>query len=203
VSIFKRRRSAPDHELTPDARALVEHLRRFFPGRVVDIEAPPQRRVYSRVPTYHLIVVRPAEPGDGWLYVTSGCWAATQREGHGIEFIVWGTEDRAEHRWAQMMTAWYHSGPPTDRLGLGHTLPIGEPWLPGSRCDHLLVSLPYPWGPDLEICDWPGGHIQLLWLLPITRAERDFKAEHGLEALESKLEDAAIIPTDPHRPSVV
>jgi hypothetical protein len=35
------------------------------------------------------------------------------------------------------MTAHYHRG---GKLGLGHTLPVGEPWVPGSRCDCLLVS---------------------------------------------------------------
>jgi hypothetical protein len=88
--------------------------------------------------------VRPDQPGDGWLYVTSGCWQATQTDGHGLEFVVWAGEDSRVHRQAQMMTAWYHAGPPSQRLDNGHTLPIGEPWLPGSQCDHLQMSLPYP-----------------------------------------------------------
>jgi hypothetical protein len=52
-------------------------------------------------------------------------------------------------------TVYYHR---PGRLGLGHTLPIGEPWLPESACDHWLVSLPYPFGPDLQTChggSWP------------------------------------------------
>ena len=69
---------------------------------------------------------------------------------------------------------------PLCRLDHGHTVPIGEPWLPGSACDHLLVSLPYPFGPELEMCRWDGGHARLLWLLPITEAERDFRTEHDL-----------------------
>jgi hypothetical protein len=86
--------------------------------------------------------------------------------------------------------------------GIGHTVPIGEPWVPRSTCDHLLVSLPYPFGPDLELCDWDGDHARLLWLLPITEAERDIKAEHGLEALEQRFDDAAIKYWDPARSSV-
>jgi hypothetical protein len=31
-------------------------------------------------------------------------------------------------------------------LDHGHTVPIGRPWVRGSRCDRLLVRLPYPWG---------------------------------------------------------
>src|SRR5579875_1639120 len=78
----------------------------------------------------------------------------------------------------------------TGRLGLGHTVPIGEPWLPGSACDHLLVCLPYPFGPGLQTCHVGDLHVDVLWLLPITRAERDFKAAHGQEALERQFEEA-------------
>jgi hypothetical protein len=87
-------------------------------------------------------------------------------------------------------------------LGLGHTLPIGEPWLPGSNCDHLLVSLPYPWGPDLETCHVGDRHVDFLWLLPITRAEHDLKIASGLEALESLFEERGLRYWDAHRPSV-
>ena len=175
VAIFKRRSRRADHDLTPDARALVDHLHRLFPDRRIVVEAAAQRRIYARVPTFHLLVVRPDQPG----------------------------EDSPVHRQAQTMTAWYHAGPPSQRLDHGHTLPIGEPWLPGSQCDHLLVSLPYPWGPQFEVCHWADGHIRLLWLLPITRSERDYKITHGLEALERRLEQADINPLDPHRPAVV
>jgi hypothetical protein len=100
------------------------------------------------------------------------------------------------------MVAYYHGGPPEQRLDHGHTVPIGEPWVEGSACDHFLVSLPYPFGPDLERCKWDSGHARLLWLLPITTTERDFKAEHGLEALEQRLEKAAIHYWEPDRPAV-
>jgi hypothetical protein len=66
------------------------------------------------------------------------------------------------------------------------------------------VSLPYPFGPDFEICGWNrGAHIRILWLLPITETEKDFRRTDGLEALESLLEDRAINPVDPRRPSVI
>ena len=103
------------------------------------------------------------------------------------------------------MAAHYHCNPEDDsyRLDHGHTVPIGEPWLPGSACDHLLVSLPYPFGPELEMCHWDGGHARLLWLLPITEAERDFMGDRGLEALEQRFDDAAIRYWEADRPSVV
>lgn len=72
---------------------------------------------------------------------------------------------------------------------MGHTVPIGRPWAERSDCDHLLVSLPYPWSPEFEVCDWEQGHIRVLWQLPVTAAEKAFRHEHGLEALEQRLVD--------------
>jgi hypothetical protein len=128
--------------------------------------------------------------------------AAHSEDGHGLEFLM--SAPHRTDRIVELLTiaAYYHCGPLNQRLDLGHTSPIGEPWLPGSACDHFLVSLPYPYGPDLEWCEWPEGRAQHLWLLPITRAERDLKVSEGLEALEDRLDRAAVDPTDPKRRSV-
>jgi len=88
-------------------------------------------------------------------------------------------------------------------LDLGHTVYFGRPWLPGSACDHGLVSLPYLDGPTLEYLNVNGGRTRFLWLIPITRAERDFKRIHGLEALEQAFERASFDYVDPSRNSVV
>jgi hypothetical protein len=101
------------------------------------------------------------------------------------------------------VNAFYHAGPPSQRLDHGHTVNFGEPWLPGSGLDHALISLPYPYGPELETCAWDGGHARLLWLLPISRAERDFKRDHSLEALEQRFELAQVDYTNPQRASVI
>ena len=88
------------------------------------------------------------------------------------------------------MVAYYHAGPDQQRVDLGHTLDIGEPWTKQSLCTHLLISLPYAYGPELEICAGPTGHARILAVQPITPAERAFKIEHGVEALEQRLEEA-------------
>jgi len=79
---------------------------------------------------------------------------------------------------------------------------VTTPWR-GSACDHFLVGLPYAFGPDLEICSWPGGHIRILELLPITKTERDYKTIHGAEALEQRLEEAGTYTSDPLREPVI
>jgi len=53
------------------------------------------------------------------------------------------------------------------------------------------------------MCRWERGHARILWLLPITETERDFKAQHGLEALEQRFDDASRQYSDPQRASVV
>ncbi|MFJ8035988.1 suppressor of fused domain protein [Streptomyces sp. NPDC096032] len=79
----------------------------------------------------------------------------------------------------------------------------GRGWMT-PRCDHYLISLPYPYGPDFEVCAWDEtAHARILWLLPITKAEKDYRREQGLEELESLFDERAINPVDPQRPSVV
>jgi hypothetical protein len=82
-------------------------------------------------------------------------------------------------------------------------LNIGRPWAPNATCDHLLVSLPFPYGPALENCQIGDHTVRLRWLLPITQSEAAFANAHGYEALEERLEAAAIIPVDIRRKSVV
>ena len=182
--------------------ALHDHVRGFFEGHGVDVlhhDAGPLRR---RVPNLHILRVRPGVRINLWTYVTAGVWEATQENGHGLEFLLAAPFDDAAHVEHLAMCAFYHAGPPEQRLDVGHTVPIGEPWLDESASDHLLVSLPYPYGPDLEVCAWEGGHARLLWLLPITKAEGEYKAANGLEALEARFDEQGIHFWDPERPSV-
>jgi hypothetical protein len=188
---------AVEHDLPPSATALFDHLQARFPDRPVEVLPPVPRPIHERAPGFHLLRLESAS--GGWLYVTSGLAGP----GHGLEFVLLAPHRSDVHVETVTMVGYYHASGGEDRLDLGHTVPIGRPWLRGSACDHLLVSLPYPWGPELELCDWAQGHIRVLWLLPITAAEKAFRHEHGLEALEQRFDDAAISPADPNRRSVV
>jgi hypothetical protein len=157
----------------------------------------------SRLPDFHIVKVRPDRPEGLWTYATIGAWAATRDEPASLEFVAVARSEAAVIMERLAHAAYYHAGPPTNRLGVGHTVPIGEGWVPGSPLDHILVSLPYLWGPKLEHCPVSDRHVQVVWLLPIHKIERDFKQRHGVEALEQKLEAAAIDYLDPFRPPVV
>ena len=186
------------------AAALDEHVHSFFAGHAVESLTWDTGPLYRRVPGFRVHAVAPGPRGrNAWTYVTTGCWQAVHQDGHGLEFVCATREFTMRAVELLARNAYFHAGPEEQSLGLGHTVNLGEPWLPDSACDHALISLPYPWGPELEACDWVGGHAQLLWLLPITEAERDFKVEHGLEALEERFERARLDFTNAGRASVV
>jgi hypothetical protein len=101
------------------------------------------------------------------------------------------------------LLGFYHAGPVENRMGIGHTVPIGEPWVPGSSMDYLLVQWPYPWGPKLAELTVGSQRIHVLWVLPIYAIEREFKSRFGLEALEQRFADAEMEWVDPFRAPVV
>ncbi|MFB6897348.1 MULTISPECIES: suppressor of fused domain protein [Streptomyces] len=196
-----------DSEGGSEAAAAVEaHVREFFAGHEITVEdgAPGGSRPaagHGQGPGPRILTVGPGPRADSWAYVTAGCWASTaDGDGQGIEFVL--TAPVRDERFAELLraTAAYHDA---HHLDVEHSLPIGEPWLPGSACDHLLISLPYLHGPELEHCPVPGGHARVLWALPVTAAEMDYRREHGNEALERLFDEHAILPNDPKRPSVV
>ncbi|MEV8039028.1 suppressor of fused domain protein [Streptomyces sp. NPDC086182] len=182
--------------------AVESHVRAFFEGHSVEVvvcDLGPERR--EVLPDLRVLVVGPGPRSDSWAYVTAGCWAAMEKDGHGLEFVM--TAHVRDQQFVDLMAmiTYYHCG--GHQLDLEHSMPIGEPWVPGSNCDHLLISLPYLHGPDLEHCPLPGGQARILWTLPVTAAEIEFRRHQGHEALEQLLDEAEIIPTDPFRASVV
>ena len=127
-----------------------------------------------------------------------GAWEAC--DDPRLEFVIAAPEQDQRHVELLSMSTWYHGD---RKRGTGHTFPIGEPWLPRSACEYFLVSQPYPFGPDLEVCNFPGGHVHVVWLLPITAAERDFKVREGLEALEQRFDACGLKYWVPGRESAV
>jgi hypothetical protein len=177
-----------------------EHVREFFAGHDVrsqPFDGGPIQRV---LPGFHTIQVGPGPRLGQTTYVSVGAGFPDDGDEH-LEFVAVASSPSARHVELLAMTSYYHrSG---ERLGLGHTFPIGEPWVPGSSLDHFLVSLPYPFGPQLEHLPMSGHNVRLLWLLPIASSERDYKRAHGVEALETLFDAAQIAYWDPKRRPVV
>lgn len=163
------------------------HLRRFFAGHPCEEHIWTLGPALDELPRLKAAEFAPGPKSDLWIYATIGAWEA--RADPRLEFFIAAREPDLRHVELLFMIAWYHG---RYGLGEGHTMPIGEPWLPGSGCEFFLVSLPYPFGPRLEVCDFEGGELRVLWLLPITAAERDYKKREGLEALEQRFDDCGL-----------
>ena len=175
---------------------LTHHVRNFFEGhRFADLtwlRGP----IHNTIPGFSVIRVEPGPKTKLWVYVSRGAWGADS----GLtEFMILAPSENSRHVELLAMTAYYRL---EHHLGIGDTFPIGEPWVPKSRCDHFLVSRPYPFGPDLEICPLDGTHLHLQWLLPITEAEKEFAVSQGLEALETRFEQKKLQYWLPDRRSV-
>jgi hypothetical protein len=182
---------------------ILAHYRSVWPGRsITSIHWTPGPTA-SRLPDLHLATVAPRNAKDSWVFATIGAWRATEHERHGLEFVAVSKDRSIDVMERLGMVAFYQAGPNENRLGVGHTLSIGEAWVEGSPLHALLISLPYAWGPKLEHCLLVDRHIQVLWVLPIYESERTFARIDGLEALEQRLEAAHIDTIDPMRPSVV
>ncbi|MBH8559098.1 suppressor of fused domain protein [Hymenobacter negativus] len=86
-------------------------------------------------------------------------------------------------------------------LGLHQSVNFGKPWQDDSSCNHGFISLPYLFGEDLEIFNFDNRHLNNLWLLPITKSERDYKMEFGWDALEERFDDCGLDYLNPQRPA--
>jgi hypothetical protein len=140
-----------DEKHDETTETLRRHVRSFFAERSIDelglddlpFDTEPLRRA---LPALKLLRISPWQAGAEWVYTTLGAWdiTARERDQHGLqEFVLAASEDRDVHLQILGMIAHYHADP-AERLAVGHTIPIGRPWVEGSQCDHVLVSRPYP-----------------------------------------------------------
>lgn len=155
----------------------------------------------DRIPDFRVLRYAPSNRAEPWAYATVGAWEATPDDAHGLEFVLLSPTESAQHVELLAMVTNFHADP-RYRLSVGRTINIGRPWLPRSEADHLLVSLPYPYGPEFETCVVGERHIRYLWLVPITGAEARLVHERGLETLEQRLESRGVDIVDPRRRSV-
>jgi suppressor of fused protein SUFU len=180
--------------------ALRKHIGNYFLDHSIQEHQWNEGPIVKFLPRFSVLEVTPGPKTSLWTYISLGAWEIQHEQSGLLEFMVIAPEQSKQHILALAMTTYYHIENP---LGVGHTFPIGEPWLEGSRCDHVLVSRPYPYGPEFEVCNLAKQNIHILWLLPITKAERDYKGEHGLEALENLFEESELEYWQINRESIV
>lgn len=134
-----------------------------------------------------------------WTYATSGMSAVSDENPLELHLFA----PREDDQLVELLTAVCHFHRHESFLHLGDTVNFGRPWLDDSLCEFGLISLPYLDGPTLEWMEKDTFKVQFLWLIPITKAEREYKKRFGLEALEAKLEAASFDYLNPARPSAV
>ncbi len=168
---------------------LINHYQHFFAGHGMSVwkwELGPITRI---APWFKVLRFEPGPKTGLWTYASVGTSLIWNTDMKRFEFVIQTEKPNPKAIELLTMVAHYHS---KENLGCFHTLPVGEPWLEGATCDHLMVSLPYPFGEELEIYNVEGEDFRILWLLPITKAEKDFMKVNGVDALEEKFDQAAI-----------
>jgi hypothetical protein len=174
--------------------AITAHYARRWPGPA-EIARLRQGPIHE-LPVDFAVLVLPRSRGVT-AYATVGMSQPEDDERLELHLLA----RKREEGLVEIMTAIAHYHRTGARLGLGHTVSFGRPWLAGSACSHGLISLPYLDGPELEWLDEP--LTRFLWLIPITERELAHKKAHGLESLEEALEAAGFDYLNPGRDSVV
>jgi hypothetical protein len=181
--------------------AIMAHIETFFAGHQRDDFVWAVGPIQRVLPRFRVVRVAPGHATGYWVYLSVGAWEVDHDGRNGFEFLITAPEESPRHVELLAMTAYYHRD---HHLDIGHTFPIGHGWIERSQCDHMLVSLPYPFGPKLEVCRLPDrSQVRFLWLLPITAAENRLRHEVGLEELERRFDAVAIEFASPVRRSVV
>jgi hypothetical protein len=186
--------------MTTVCEQIVDHYRTQWGNDI-------RRRQWSNGPAsdlpsqFCILELPPTNSRRMWTYATccmSQCHSASR-----IELHVFSPFESRAH--VELLTAIYHYHCTGNPLGHAHTVNFGRPWLPGSGCDHGLISLPYLDGPKLEVLTLPAEQqiIRFLWLIPITPSERDFTSRFGLDALECRFQETNVNYVDPYRKSIV
>ncbi|HYT09627.1 MAG TPA: suppressor of fused domain protein [Mycobacteriales bacterium] len=186
-----------------DAQGAIEaHLRHGFPGQRVVVQG--WRTDAMSAPHVRVLRVDPETRGGLWLHVSSGASVpapgALPASPIGSEFVL-VTPFKTLRAVELLAMVVYFQG--VQELTVGDTVSVGEPWLPGSSCGHLLVSAPYLLADEMWTLQLPGREVHFRWVIPITAAERAYAQARGLDALEQRFEEAGLEYWDPHRASVV
>lgn len=189
------------------AELIGKHYTDYFGRSHTVFEMDPPPAALERVPGLRMLEVTAGKRVDVVSYLTLGCWEAVQSLGVGCEFVLAAREPDVAHLKSLGAAAIAHCGHPDNRLDRGSVVQLDGPWLPGSECDRLLVTLPYPYGPDFEYCRWKfrgqNNTARVLWLMPITAAEAAMVALDGVDALETRFEEVGVNFADPARRSAV
>lgn len=147
---------------------------------------------------FSVLAFPPHESRSMWTYAT--CCMSQPQDERPLELHIFAPKEANDIVELLVVTAHFHRTAAS--LGLWDSVNFGRPWLDGSICDHGLVSLPYLDGPDIEDLKIETSAIKCYWLIPVTKAEIEFKKEFGIESLEDRFEKNRLDYINPKRLSV-
>ncbi len=182
--------------------AILDHLRGFWPNSSISGENWRTGPIKENVPGFRVLKLRSNTPEAPVIYVTEGCFISEPGSHIRHEFLIISPNDERQNVETLTMLANFHADE-RFRLDVGAVVSIGDSWLPDSTCDHLLISIPYPYGPKLEWLKLSDICVRFLWALPITSREAGFVELNGSEALEQKFDASTVDYLNPFRASVV
>jgi len=167
------------------------------------LKRPVEGPVWELPPDYSILEFPPnraLRPGTPlWMYATVGM--SNPVDDRRLELHLLAPTQSDRHVMTLTFVAHYHrTGEP---IWYNHTVNLGVPWAEGSMCDHALISKPYPLGSEMEVGLVCRKDVRFLWLLPITRAEREFARCRGVEALEQQFDKVGLEYWNPQRQSTV
>jgi hypothetical protein len=152
--------------------------------------------------SFRVLVFEPTPERQLWVYATCGMSEAPGDSA--IELHLFSPVEYACHIELLTVVAHYHrTGHRVDAVG--STVNFGREWMPGSNLTYGLISRPYQNGPSLENLSDKDGNalVSCHWLLPITKSEREYKKQFGLEKLEALFNRHGLQYADAKRASVV
>jgi len=179
--------------------AVERHVRAFFEGHTCTARVWAPGPMQELLPEFRVVEVAPGPKSPHWIYISAGGAVLSRPDAEPLEFALVAPEANDRHVEIVTMVAHYNHG---IALGEAHTIPIGGAWLPGSRCDHVLLLRPEAFGEAFERIAAPGGSARILQLVPITEAERELKIAAGVDTLKALLEAARVETWRPNRASV-
>ncbi|MGC2745541.1 MAG: suppressor of fused domain protein [Candidatus Angelobacter sp.] len=179
-----------------------EHVEEFWPNSTISEEVWGEGPIEQTIPGFRVLKIKSRTPKRPVIYMTYGCFTLESEEHIRHEFFLVSPKEERRHVETLTMLANFHADE-RYRLAIGSTVNIGDPWMPGSQCDHLLVSLPYCYGPKLEWLKLDNNCVQILWALPITAREAAFVELNGYDSLEQKFDEVTVDYVNPARSSVV
>lgn len=140
--------------------------------------------------------VPPGSKSKVWIYATCGMSFGDSKP---IEVFLISPKKAPEL--VELFYAIAHFHLTGEHLDSGHTVNFGRPWLPGSRCDYGILSTME--GAKVQWANIEKKKVHFLWLIPITKAEREYKIKFGVDALDKKFVEKDVDCEDPLRQSAI